>query len=278
MKTLKVLAATLLTPFLTQVAHSENVDPNAFIKDHAPMAIAEMARTGIPASITLAQAILESSWGQSKVAENGNNFFCIKCKDWKGATISHQDDEDGPSCFRAYSSIEASFKDHSEFLVGSERYKKLFDYKITEFGKWAQGLQDCGYATDPNYAEKLIDLIERYALHIYDRGIPFAETRILESDYELDENFNEQPESFPTLKPTTSESEGIGFESEGIEQKINSEPKKLLLAAPTYSFNSEPTATDAQPYMELVETPSGELNEQPNPLVPGPRHHLKRRP
>src|SRR6056297_1465179 len=142
---------------------------NSYIEQYKDLAIKEMKRSGVPASITLAQGMLESDYGRSTLAVNANNHFGIKChNDWTGKRIYHDDDRRN-ECFRSYRDVYESFKDHSDFLTGVSRYDFLFDYEITEYKKWARGLKKAGYATSPTYASKLIDLIERYQLYRYDR-------------------------------------------------------------------------------------------------------------
>jgi flagellum-specific peptidoglycan hydrolase FlgJ len=146
-----------------------------YIKSHLPLAIKEQLRSGIPVSIKLAQAFIESKGGTSVLANRANNHFGIKCKSyWTGPRYFYTDDDrdvDGnlvPSCFRMYDSAKDSFKDHSDFLMHSDRYNELFTYEKSDYMKWANGLSKCGYATDPNYANKLIEVIEKYALQRYD--------------------------------------------------------------------------------------------------------------
>ena len=122
----------------------------------------------IPASITLAQGILESGHGRGTLALKANNHFGIKChNDWKGKSILHDDDEEN-ECFRSYKNPLRSYRDHSLFLVQRERYSDLFKLKRKDYEGWARGLKDAGYATDPKYAEKLISLIERFDLQRFD--------------------------------------------------------------------------------------------------------------
>lgn len=121
----------------------------------------------IPASIILAQALLESGAGQSYLALAGNNHFGLKCTDWKGLCI-HKNDDGVHSCFRKYLHVNESFEDHSRFLANRPHYKPLFKLKITDYKGWAQGLKRYGYASDPNYATKLIKVIESYQLYYYD--------------------------------------------------------------------------------------------------------------
>jgi len=147
--------------------HTEN--SKEYINQYKDLAIQEMNRTGIPASITLAQGILESNYGNSTLARRGNNHFGIKCHStWNGKTIYHDDDRRN-ECFRKYPNVYDSYKDHSHFLTSTRRYGFLFEYRRTDYKKWARGLKKAGYATSPTYASKLIELIERYELHRFDR-------------------------------------------------------------------------------------------------------------
>ena len=141
------------------------VDANyqAYIEQYKDLAITEQERHAIPASITMAQALLESSAGVSRLATIGNNHFGIKCgKDWTGDAMHHDDDQLG-ECFRKYKKPIESFEDHSLFLK-RQRYAFLFQYDITDYKAWANGLSRAGYATDPTYPEKLIKIIETYDL------------------------------------------------------------------------------------------------------------------
>lgn len=131
------------------------------------VAIHEMKLYGIPASITLAQGILESGSGKGRLARQANNHFGIKCHDWTGPRIYHDDDR-AQECFRKYNDPSQSYRDHSLFLAKRKRYADLFKHKITDYKAWARGLKRAGYATDPQYPKKLISLIERYKLYRYD--------------------------------------------------------------------------------------------------------------
>lgn len=140
----------------------------AYIEKWHKVAVAEMQQYGIPASITLAQGILESGSGLSYLATEANNHFGIKChRGWTGKKV-YRDDDAKDECFRAYGDAKESFRDHSLFLKNRSRYAFLFELKPTDYEEWAQGLKKAGYATDKNYPERLIDLIERYRLHQYD--------------------------------------------------------------------------------------------------------------
>lgn len=136
------------------------------------VAVQQMVQYRIPASITLAQGVLESGAGRSELARKANNHFGIKCNGWTGRKSYHDDDERG-ECFRAYDNAYQSYVDHSVFLTTSQRYRRLFDLKRTDYKGWAHGLKACGYATSPTYATRLIEIIETYKLHRYDTGKEF---------------------------------------------------------------------------------------------------------
>ncbi|MCQ2225804.1 MAG: glucosaminidase domain-containing protein [Paludibacteraceae bacterium] len=142
-----------------------NID---YINRYSQIAVEKMREHRIPASITLAQGILESGAGQSELAKKSNNHFGIKChNDWTGERVYHDDDEK-QECFRKYSKPELSYEDHSQFLK-KKRYESLFELNVTDYKGWAKGLKACGYATAKDYAERLIDLIETYDLQQYDQ-------------------------------------------------------------------------------------------------------------
>ena len=141
------------------------------------VAVQQMVQYRIPASITLAQGVLESGAGKSELARKANNHFGIKCNGWTGRKSYHDDDERG-ECFRAYDNAYQSYVDHSVFLTNSPRYRRLFDLKRTDYKGWAKGLKACGYATSPTYATRLIEIIETYGLHRYDVGKGFDKQRI----------------------------------------------------------------------------------------------------
>ena len=138
-----------------------------YITSYASIAQEEMKLYGIPASITLAQGILESSSGNGRLAIEANNHFGIKCHDWNGDKIYHDDDRE-QECFRKYKDARYSFRDHSLFLKQRSRYSNLFTLRIDDYKGWAKGLKAAGYATDKKYPDKLISLIERYDLHKFD--------------------------------------------------------------------------------------------------------------
>lgn len=145
-----------------------NKQYEAYIKKYRDIAVEEMRKYHIPASITLAQGLLESGAGQSSLARKSNNHFGIKCgSDWDGKSVRYDDDARN-ECFRAYKHPKQSYEDHSKFLASRSRYAFLFKLKITDYKGWAKGLKKAGYATDRRYAQRLIDIIELYDLHQYD--------------------------------------------------------------------------------------------------------------
>ncbi len=157
---------TISTPEAPPKTNFEQIQN--YISIYNSIAVSEMEEYGIPASITLAQGILESSMGLGRLAKEGNNHFGIKChKNWKGKRIYHDDDRKG-ECFRVYKNPNQSFRDHSLFLTERSRYAFLFDFKSNDFKAWAKGLKKAGYATDSKYPQKLISLIERFDLDQYD--------------------------------------------------------------------------------------------------------------
>ncbi len=138
-----------------------------YISVYKDVAVSEMKKYGIPASITLAQGILESGSGKGTLAVKANNHFGIKCHDWKGKKVYHDDDR-RQECFRKYKSANKSFRDHSEFLAYRKRYAKLFQLDKDDYKGWAKELRRAGYATDKRYPQKLIALIDRYELYKFD--------------------------------------------------------------------------------------------------------------
>jgi LysM repeat protein len=164
---LKKIVPAILFCLLSLASYSQGEKVSEYINAYKELAIKEMLRTGVPASITLAQGILESQSGESDLAKRSNNHFGIKCKnDWTGEKVYHDDDEKG-ECFRSYPDPEQSYIDHSDFLKSRPHYAFLFKLDPTDYEGWAKGLKKAGYATSPAYAQKLIDLITRYDLQDY---------------------------------------------------------------------------------------------------------------
>ena len=144
------------------------ISKQEYVDQWSPVAVEQMVEFGIPASITLAQGILESANGNSLLATKGNNHFGIKCHGWEGKTI-YKDDDSKNECFRVYKNAEASYRDHSEFLKKYNRYAFLFDYESSDYKSWAKGLKEAGYATNPKYPQLLIDIIEDLQLDEFDK-------------------------------------------------------------------------------------------------------------
>ena len=164
-----LLSFSLVLPVFFVVAQSyRNPKYDAYIERFSPIAVEKMYQYGIPASITLAQGILESGIGESRLALEAKNHFGIKCHDWKGDYVLHTDDKVN-ECFRKYNNPEESYEDHSLFLTSRVRYAHLFQLRTTDYKAWASGLQRAGYATDPNYATRLVALIESNDLHVFDK-------------------------------------------------------------------------------------------------------------
>jgi LysM repeat protein len=169
MKNILTILLTFCISLVASASPTEKTPQEKYIEKYAPLAVSEMYRSGVPASITLAQGLLESGNGQSELARKSNNHFGIKChNNWQGGRVYHDDDAKG-ECFRKYSDPSDSYRDHSDFLRFRDRYKFLFDYRVTDYKSWAHGLKKAGYATDPAYPKKLIKLIEEYNLNQYDR-------------------------------------------------------------------------------------------------------------
>ncbi|MBP3775586.1 MAG: glucosaminidase domain-containing protein [Prevotella sp.] len=166
----KIILAGLLVcmssvPMMAQMKWSQQYQQ--YFDQYKDYAIEQMRRYHIPASITLAQGVLESAAGKSELTVKGNNHFGIKCHGWTGRAVYHDDDERN-ECFRAYDNAYDSYEDHSKFLSTSNRYSSLFKLKLNDYKGWAYGLKACGYATNPRYAIQLIDIIQLYKLYEYD--------------------------------------------------------------------------------------------------------------
>ncbi len=152
----------------TALSYKERVQQ--YIFEFSAIAKDEMRTYGIPASITLAQGILESGAGYGELTSKAKNHFGIKCHDWEGARVYHDDDR-SQECFRKYDQAQESFRDHSLFLKNRKRYARLFTFNQRDYKSWARGLREAGYATDKKYPEKLISIIERYHLDEFDNDV-----------------------------------------------------------------------------------------------------------
>jgi flagellum-specific peptidoglycan hydrolase FlgJ len=162
----KIIVAIFFSVF-SSATTAQRVSVEEYIEQFKDIAISEMKRSGVPASITLAQGILESESGNSELVKRSNNHFGIKCKsNWNGESVTHDDDATG-ECFRAYTSAGESYRDHSDFLKVNKRYSTLFNLDPEDYEGWARGLKKAGYATNPRYPELLIKYIEQYNLQQY---------------------------------------------------------------------------------------------------------------
>ncbi|MXV37065.1 LysM peptidoglycan-binding domain-containing protein [Flavobacteriaceae bacterium Ap0902] len=213
----------------------------AYIQKYALLAVQEMEKYKIPASITLAQGILETGGGQSRLAEQANNHFGIKCKkEWRGATIYHDDDAIG-ECFRKYNSVAESFRDHSKFLAERPYYKRLFQLDMMDYKGWAHGLKKAGYATNPRYAYILINKIENYNLQefdainrdqVYDKLVVLygpVDRKIVDPNYKEPETMVAvagNPKTKPTKETKVSLETPVASHT-GIVPKEESDPKKM---------------------------------------------------
>ena len=158
----------LFVVFNSFAQSKKRISPADYVNTYKDAAIVEMKRSGIPASITLAQGMLESENGNSRLTREGNNHFGIKCHDWSGQGI-YKDDDSRNECFRKYKSADESFRDHTDFLLSRQRYSSLFEYKTTDYKNWAKGLKKSGYATNSKYDNLLIKIIEENRLHQFDQ-------------------------------------------------------------------------------------------------------------
>jgi len=210
MQKLKILfllfASLALKNSFAQLAESRGQDPVVvqYIKNYKELAIEEMQRTGIPASIKLAQGIHETSAGTSDLVRRSNNHFGLKCKsEWTGMTVKHTDDAPN-ECFRKYESSKDSYKDQSNYLKNSPRYASLFDLDPTDYKAWAFGLKKAGYATNPKYSQVLIKLIEDYDLQDYTM---IALGKLKSGQETLAKNENKNLEKIPDEKPVVMPAE-----------------------------------------------------------------------
>lgn len=206
--------------FLGSAVASPRIKWNQTYQDYfnryKDLAIREMLRYGIPASITLAQGVLESGAGLSRLATLGNNHFGIKCHGWTGRTISHDDDLNG-ECFRAYDTPLESYEDHSLFLTGRQRYSSLFQLSCKDYRGWAHGLKQAGYATNPSYAYKLIEIIELYQLYQYDNATSYA--------------FNDEPKQKETRPKATTTERRKGFDVNSVIHQLRPYNQNFYLVA-----------------------------------------------
>ncbi len=229
---------------IIHVSAQSKMTRQEYIQKYKDLAIEEMARTGIPASITMAQGLLESGDGNSRLAVKANNHFGIKCHDWDGRKLRHDDDA-RRECFRRYKSAEDSYRDHSDFLTSTSRYTSLFKLSPTDYKQWAIGLKKAGYATSPTYADALIKIIEENKLYLLDEGVDVPDTK----------NFlakNSKPSSTKNLKQTSSK-DIIGNQRNVLENNR----VKYIIAKEGDSYNN---LTDE---MEMLPWQLAKYNELP---------------
>ncbi len=207
-----LLLLGFVTLFPVKSISQEGLSLTDYIENYQEIAMEEMRMHGIPASIKLAQGILESGFGNSDLAVIANNHFGIKCHGWNGRTF-HKDDDKPDECFRAYDDPLQSFRDHSAFLTGRTRYAALFELDVTDYKGWARGLRRAGYATNPRYPELLIGVIERNNLYEFDRMVVAGE------DYKPG-RIN-RPAQRPVASGNTPQSRGDDFPSVGIGREVH---------------------------------------------------------
>lgn len=217
-----------------------------YLEAYAPLAIKEMQRTGIPASITLAQACLESDNGNSALSLEANNHFGIKCHNtWIGKVI-HFDDDEKNECFRVYPQVMDSYIDHSEFLRNGQRYSFLFSIPVSDYKAWAQGLSKAGYATNPDYAQMLIRIIEDNDLHKYDNPEVYAialKTQDKSTTDNIEVFVNSNAPDPTTVRPIPIENKSIKtkygrevFKNNGVEFIILKENESFFMISKKFSI------------------------------------------
>lgn len=207
-----------------------------YFDQYKDLAIEQMMKYRIPASITLAQGVFESGAGRSELARRGNNHFGIKCHGWRGRKVYYDDDAED-ECFRAYKNVYESYEDHSRFLASGRRYQNLFRLKITDYKGWARGLKAAGYATNPKYAERLIDIIKLYKLYKYDTATSYdkffarhakdvAVNGILHPIYAFNKNYYIKAKQGDTFKSLSKE---LGISARSLA-KYNERDRDDVLA------------------------------------------------
>jgi LysM repeat protein len=223
--TFKIFSVSVLVLCLQLPAAAQKLSAKDYIETFKEDAVKEMFLNKIPASIVLAQAMFESANGNSELAKNANNHFGIKCKkEWCGESYA-KDDEEEKECFRKYNSVLDSYTDHSNFLKSRPRYQFLFEIPVTDYRSWCHGLKEAGYATDPKYAKRLIDIIEKYKLYELDKHPPiekpeFPGMEIAMPDLEIREVYRFNRGKFIITK------EGDSFFK--IASEFNIELEKLM--------------------------------------------------
>ncbi len=236
----------------TIIAGAQTLTPTQYIEQYKDLAIREMKRMGVPAAITLAQGLLETESGNSELLKKSNNHFGIKCKNtWSGSGVSHDDDALG-ECFRNYKNAEESYRDHSNFLRGSDRYGFLFSLNPADYKGWAYGLKKAGYATNPKYPDILIKHIEQYNLQQYSLmaagEVPKFDKSQFEDDKEVPFNYAEDSingNASPVLKTVNNNTYGAAAETPA-DKIIFVNKLKCVFAAKGTSLLAIATRNDIQ--------------------------------
>jgi LysM repeat protein len=227
---LAILAISFVSPSVkAQDAYREQIIQ--YIEIYAPLAIKEMARTGFPASIKIAQGIHESGAGKSNLVSRSNNHFGIKCKSsWEGEKVYHDDDAEG-ECFRKYESAEDSYIDHSDYLKSQSRYAFLFEYDADDHTSWAWGLKKAGYATSPVYAETIIKYVETYQLNELNQYVDAEEDELDLSEYfsMVRSNLPISNSTTPTIASASKSGPSNAFEEEENKIRANNTKKSNAL-------------------------------------------------
>ncbi|MFZ1529717.1 MAG: glucosaminidase domain-containing protein [Ferruginibacter sp.] len=233
---------------LANLVYAQQLSPEAYIGIYKDLAIKEMKRSGIPASITLAQGLLETESGNSPLVKKSNNHFGIKCKsNWTGESVSHTDDAPN-ECFRKYATADESYADHSNFLKGSARYASLFSLSPNDYKGWAHGLKRAGYATNPRYPQILISHIEKYNLQQFDDTayISLPEDMATKAAPEIETVAKEIP------VPAVTETMVIKKDAKLLSSKMKFNGIKALFAPAGTSLLAIATANDL-PLVKLLE-------------------------
>ncbi len=233
--------------FLIAAAQAQ-ISREQYILRYQILAIEEMGRSGIPASIKMAQALLESGNGNSQLALKSNNHFGIKCKsNWTGQKVYHNDDEPN-ECFRKYRTVEDSYIDHSNFLMGNPRYAFLFTYSPNDYKSWAEGLKEAGYATARHYAKSLIKIIEENQLYLLDTKQTLSPMLVNSTKTQINSNMSGKMTVDPFFARTTIKVNNLraavakaGDTYEILAQSFALEPWEL------YNFNDQPAGYRPQP-------------------------------
>ncbi len=232
-----------------------------YIQRYQLLAIEEMGRSGIPASIKMAQAVLESGNGNSELSRKSNNHFGIKCKTgWKGKRVFYDDDERN-ECFRAYNSVEESYIDHTNFLMGNQRYAFLFKLSPRDYKGWAKGLKDAGYATARHYEKSLVTIIEEEKLYLLDQKVTISPRAITSnSNTYISNGMSEKVTINPFLGRKTI--------------KVNNLKAIVALEGDTYEILAQSIGKEAWELYKFNDLPAG-YRPQPNEVVYTEAKHKK---